>query len=70
MIENQSDKIDSKEKDISDQDISPEDALSTEDLIIENDEPFLYIYSTTGILTIYKLTSSLIHLSILLCYQY
>jgi len=38
MIENQSDNIDSKENDISDQDNAPEDTSSAEDKIIENDE--------------------------------
>ena len=38
MIENQSDNIDNKENDISDQDNSPENAASPEDPIIENDE--------------------------------
>ena len=38
MIENQSDNIDNKENDISDQDNAPEDAPSSENPIIENDE--------------------------------
>ena len=38
MIENQSDKIDNKENDISEQESAPEDASSHEDSIIENDE--------------------------------
>ena len=38
MIENQSDNIDNKENDISDQDNTPKDASSSEDQIIENDE--------------------------------
>ena len=38
MIENQSDKINNKENDISDQDSAPDDALSSEDSIIENDQ--------------------------------
>ena len=38
MIENQSDKIDNKKNDISEQDSKPEDASSPEDSIIENDE--------------------------------
>jgi len=38
MIENQSDNIDNKESDISDQDNSPEDVLSAEDQTIEKDE--------------------------------
>ena len=38
MIENQSDKIDNKENEISDQDNPIEDASSQEDPIIENDE--------------------------------
>ena len=38
MIENQSDKIDNKENDISEQESTPEDASSHEDSIIENDE--------------------------------
>ena len=38
MIENQSDNIDNKENDISDQDNAPEDTSSAEDKIIENDE--------------------------------
>ena len=38
MIENQSDNIDSKENDISDQDNSPEDGASSEVPIIENNE--------------------------------
>ena len=38
MIENQSDNIDNKENVISDQDITPEEALSQEDTIIKNDE--------------------------------
>ena len=37
MIENQSDNIDDKENDISDQDNTLEDALSLDDPIIEND---------------------------------
>ena len=40
MIENQSDNIDNKENDISDQDNTPEDAASPEDLTIENEESF------------------------------
>ena len=38
MIENQSDKIDNKENDISIQDGAPDDASSPEDSIVENDE--------------------------------
>ena len=38
MIENQSDKIDNKANDISDQDNAPEETSSAEDKIIENDE--------------------------------
>ena len=38
MIENQSDNIDNKENDVSDQDNAPEDTSSSEDQIIENDE--------------------------------
>ena len=38
MIENQSDNINNKENDISDQDCIPEDATSPEDQIIESDE--------------------------------
>ena len=38
MIENQSDNIDTKENDISDQDNAPEDEVSAENQIIENDE--------------------------------
>ena len=38
MIENQSDNIDIKENDVSNQDNSPEDTASAEDKIIENDE--------------------------------
>ena len=38
MIENQSDNIDNKENDISDQDNGPEDSQISEDPIIENDE--------------------------------
>jgi len=38
MIENQSDNIDIKENDDSNQDNAPEDTSSTEDKIIENDE--------------------------------
>ena len=38
MIENQSENIDKKENDISDQDITPEQALSQEDPIIKDDE--------------------------------
>ena len=38
MIENQSDNIDNKENDISDQDNVPEDSLRSEDPIIDNDE--------------------------------
>ena len=38
MIEKQSDNIDNKENDISDKDNSPDEALSSEDPVIENDE--------------------------------
>ena len=38
MIENQSDNIDIKENDVSNQDNAPGDNLSVEDKIIENDE--------------------------------
>ena len=38
MIENQSDNIDIKENDVSNQDNVPEDITSVEDKIIENDE--------------------------------
>ena len=38
MIENQSDNIDIKENDDSNQDNSPEDNASSQDKIIENDE--------------------------------
>ena len=38
MIENQSDNIDNKENDISDQDNTPEDTASLEDPIIDNEE--------------------------------
>jgi len=38
MIENQSDNIDNKENDISDQDNVPEDSQISEDPIIDNDE--------------------------------
>ena len=38
MIENQSDNIDIKENDVSDQDNVSEDTSSAEDKIIENDE--------------------------------
>ena len=38
MIENQSENIDNRETDISDQNNAPEDSLSSEDQIIENDE--------------------------------
>jgi len=38
MIENQSDNIDNKENDISDQDNVPENTSSAEDTIIANDE--------------------------------
>jgi len=38
MIENQSDNIDIKENDVSNQDSAPEDNLPSEDQIIENDE--------------------------------
>ena len=38
MIENQSDNIDNKENDISDQDNVPEDSQILEDSIIDNDE--------------------------------
>ena len=38
MIENQSENIENKEKDVSDQDHSPEDTSLPEDQIIENDE--------------------------------
>ena len=38
MIENQSDNIDIKENDVSNQDNAPEDTSSAEDKIIENDE--------------------------------
>ena len=38
MIENQSDNIDKKENDISDQDNVPEDSQISEDPIIDNDE--------------------------------
>ena len=38
MIENQSDNIDNKENDISDQDNVPEDSRISEDPIIDNDE--------------------------------
>ena len=38
MIENQSDNIDDKENDISDQDNVPEDSQILEDPIIDNDE--------------------------------
>jgi len=40
MIENQSDNIDIKENDVSNQDNAPEDSSSAEDKIIENDEIF------------------------------
>ena len=38
MVENQSDNIDNKENDISDQDNVPEDSKLPEDPIIDNDE--------------------------------
>ena len=38
MIENQSDNIDNKENDISDQDNAPKDGSSPEDPITEKDE--------------------------------
>jgi len=38
MIENQSDNIDIKENDVSNQDNAPEDISSAKDKIIENDE--------------------------------
>ena len=38
MIENQSDNIDNKENDISDEGIPTEDSLSSEDNVIDNDE--------------------------------
>ena len=38
MIENQSDNIDIKEKDVPNQDNAPENTSSAEDKIIENDE--------------------------------
>ena len=38
MIENQSENIDNKEANISDQDHTPEDVLSDEDQINENDQ--------------------------------
>ena len=40
MIENQSDNIDIKENDVSNQDNAPEDITSAEDKIVENDELF------------------------------
>ena len=38
MIENQSDNIDNKENDVSNQDNAPEDTSSVENKLIENDE--------------------------------
>ena len=38
MIENQSDNIDIKENDVSNQDDTPDDISSAEDKIIENDQ--------------------------------
>ncbi len=38
MIENQSDNIDNKENDVSNQDYAPEDSSSTQNSTIENDE--------------------------------
>ena len=38
MIENQSDNIDNKKNDVSNQDNAPEEAATSEDKIIENDE--------------------------------
>ena len=38
MIENQSDNIDNKENDVSNQDNAPEDILSTQNSNIKNDE--------------------------------
>ena len=38
MIENQSDNIDNKENDVSNQDNPPDDKSTTEDQIVENDD--------------------------------